>query len=54
MWKLIADAFTEKTMAILPTPGADVEADEADEAVEEVEQQLDSLLEDAKREFKCV
>lgn len=39
----------EKTVAILPTKGADDDCDTADAAVEEIEDQLQALLQKAQK-----
>jgi DNA mismatch repair protein MSH6 len=44
---------TEKTIAIMPTEGADEECDEANAEVARVEAVLDDLLQDAKRLLKA-
>lgn len=42
----------EKTIAILPNPGADEECDAADAEVERIEEELNEILEEVKKTLK--
>jgi DNA mismatch repair protein MSH6 len=44
--------FVEKTLAVLPTPGADENCDAADAEVERIEAELVGLLQEAERLLK--
>ncbi|WVO23631.1 uncharacterized protein IAS62_004986 [Cryptococcus decagattii] len=43
----------EKTIAILPNPGADEECDAADAEVDRIEEELNEILEEVKKTLKC-
>lgn len=44
----------EKTIAILPNPGADEECDAADAEVERIEEELNDILEHVKKTLRYV
>lgn len=42
----------EKSISILPAPGADEDCDEADARVSEIDGTLNSILQDLKKQYK--